>query len=206
MSLSIRMAHCRWERRWVRQITASSLIYLYTGDSFIVFPNTEALSHRKSASARTPCDNCRAQGHDKRDTCISGIRGLPHTLFLASWLRSRTLISLGIAVRECSVSWNPCSPRTCSQYIENNLSCLVGYPFRHTGNAVSRGHRVIRDVKSPIFNYVEMYYVGYMGIFHRRGAGSFVQIVRLTDSCIVPWYAVVTIRLLKYPEKVEVCN
>jgi hypothetical protein len=164
-SLRIRMAHCRWERRWVRQITASSLISLYTVDSFIVFPNKEALSHSKSASARTPCDNCRAQGYDRRDICISGIRGLSNTLFLASSLRSRTLISLGIAVRECSNSWDPCSPRTCSQYIENNLSCLVRYPFRHTGNALSTGHMVIRVVKSPIFNYVEMYYVGYIWVY-----------------------------------------
>jgi hypothetical protein len=164
MSMRIRLAHCRWERWWVRQITASSLISSYTSDSFIVFPNTQALSHRKSASARIPCDNCRAQGHDKRGTCISGIRGLPHTLFLASSLRSRTLISLGVAVRVCSSSWNP-SPRTYSQYIENNLSCLVGYSFRHTGNAVSRGHRVILDVKSPVFSYVEMYCVGYIWVY-----------------------------------------
>jgi hypothetical protein len=168
MSLRVPLAHCRWERWWVLQIATSSLIPLYTGDSFIVFPITEALSHNKSASVRTPCDNCRAQWHDKRDTCLSGIRGLPRTLFLASSLRSRTLISLGVAVRECSSSWKP-SPRTCSQYIENNLSCLVGYPFRHTGNAVSRGHRVIQDVKSPIFNYVERYYVGYIWVYFIGG-------------------------------------
>lgn len=168
VSLRIRLAHCKWERWWVSQITASSLISLYTGDSFIVFPSAEALSHRKSASARTSCDNCRAQGHDKTDTCISAIRGLPHMLFLASSLRSRTLISLGIAVWECSSSWNPCSPRTYSQYIENSLSRLVRYPFLYTRNAVSRGHRVIRDVKSPIFNYVEMYYICYIWVYFIR--------------------------------------
>lgn len=168
MFLRIRLAHCRWERWWIRQITASSLISLYRGESFIVFPNTEALSHRKSASALIPFDNCRAQGHDKKDTCTNAIKGLHHTLFLASSLRSRTLISLGIAVRECSSSWNPSSPRTYSKYIENSLSCLVGYSFRHTGSAVSRGYRVIRDEKSPIFVYVEMYYVGYIWVYFIR--------------------------------------
>jgi hypothetical protein len=52
-----------------------------------------------------------------------------------------------------------------SQYIENNVSCLVGYPFRHTENAVSRDHKVIRDVKFPIFNDVELYCVGYIWVY-----------------------------------------
>jgi len=30
-----------------------------------------ALSHRKSASARTFYDRCGAQGHDKSDTCVT---------------------------------------------------------------------------------------------------------------------------------------
>jgi hypothetical protein len=41
----------------------------------------------------------------------------------------------------------------------------VGYPFRHTENAVSRGHKFILDVKFPIFNDVELYYVGYIWVY-----------------------------------------
>jgi len=52
-----------------------------------------------------------------------------------------------------------------SQYIENSVSCLVGYPFRHTESAVSRGHKVIRDVKFPILNDVELYCVGYIWVY-----------------------------------------